>query len=136
MSNKTILPSYPTITFQFYGLTGYFRLTIIFPVQPVAEWVNPAVAGLFAGVVELADTRDLKSLGAYTPCRFKSGLRHILYPVRVYSSVKETLNWIHPLYFINKIINKPIPVSNENAFSLSVVIRPSFGVYFLMKSSL
>ena len=30
----------------------------------------------FAGVVELVDTRDLKSLGSQEPCRFKSGLRH------------------------------------------------------------
>ena len=29
-----------------------------------------------AGVVELVDTRDLKSLGAKAPCRFESGHRY------------------------------------------------------------
>jgi hypothetical protein len=29
-----------------------------------------------AGVVKLVDALDSKSSGAYTPCRFDSGLRH------------------------------------------------------------
>ena len=43
---------------------------------------NPPVASIFyyAGVVELADTRDLKSLGAEAPYRFNSGLRHFANP--------------------------------------------------------
>ncbi len=31
---------------------------------------------LIAGVAELVDARDLKSLGSSGPCRFESGLRH------------------------------------------------------------
>ncbi len=33
-------------------------------------------AGPFAGVVEQADTRDLKSRASQEACRFKSGLQH------------------------------------------------------------
>ncbi len=32
--------------------------------------------GVFAGVAELVDARDLKSRGAFAPCRFDSGSRH------------------------------------------------------------
>jgi hypothetical protein len=43
-----------------------------------------------AQVVELVDTRDLKSLGQYCPCRFKSGLGHITTDyIRGYSPVKD-----------------------------------------------
>ncbi len=46
--------------------------------KPLYVGSNPTAASfyIYAGVVELADTRDLKSLGAKTPCRFESGLRH------------------------------------------------------------
>lgn len=33
-----------------------------------------------AGVAELADATDSKSVGAYTPCRFDSCLRHSFPP--------------------------------------------------------
>lgn len=34
----------------------------------------------FAGVAELVDARDLKSLVGYPTCRFESGPRHACYP--------------------------------------------------------
>ncbi|KUK63766.1 MAG: hypothetical protein XD84_1919 [Desulfotomaculum sp. 46_80] len=40
----------------------------------------PLVFEVFAGVAELADARDLKSLEGYPSYRFKSGLRHQRYP--------------------------------------------------------
>jgi hypothetical protein len=38
----------------------------------------------------MADTRDLKSLGPFGPCRFESGLRHQLIFIRVPIRVAES----------------------------------------------
>ena len=44
----------------------------------IAQNVVTRYPATFAGVVELVDTRDLKSLAPNGACRFESGLRHII----------------------------------------------------------
>ena len=57
-----------------------------------------------AWVVELVDTRDLKSLGTYRgPCWFKSGLRHHL-SGRVYSIVSGTDSGTFD-YFVEEVFH-------------------------------
>ena len=47
------------------------------PPSPVQVRMPPFCLLLNAGVAEMVDARDLKSLGAIAPCRFKSGLRQL-----------------------------------------------------------
>ena len=49
------------------------------PAKPLFSGSNPLAASFFmnpAGVAELVDARDLKSLAPYGACRFESGPRH------------------------------------------------------------
>ncbi len=47
------------------------------------------IKGRFAGVAELVDARDLKSLVGNPTCRFESGPRHL------FSTTKLIQNYIH-----------------------------------------